>query len=289
MKIGLSFPNSEIGDDPAVIRDFVQTAEGLGFHHMSFIDHVIQSAAPEGPEFAHNYTRDVMFHEVMTLLGYVSALTQKMILAPAILILPQRQTVLVAKQAAELDVLSQGRIRLGVGIGWNAVEFDALNMNFKNRGKRMVEQIDLLRRLWTEDLVTYHGEDHHFDNAGINPPPLQRPIPIWVGALEPPAIRRAARHADGWFMYPRQDPDAAAQERISIFRQTAAEADRDPASIPINATVFVHQGAGPDEWLRHMETWQQIGASELTFRTVESGLPNIDAHLKAMRDLMESR
>ena len=289
MKIGLSFPNSEIGDDPAVIRDFVQTAEDLGFAHMSFIDHVIQSAAPEGPEFAHNYTRDVMFHEVMTLLGYISALTSKMILAPAILILPQRQTVLVAKQAAELDVLSQGRIRLGVGIGWNAVEFDALNMNFKNRGKRLVEQIELLRRLWTEDLVTFHGEDHNFENAGINPPPIQRPIPIWIGALEPPAIRRAARVADGWFMYPRQDPDAAAQERISIFRQTAAEADRDPSSIPINATVFVHQGSGPDEWLRTMETWQQIGASELTFRAVESGLPDINAHLKAMRDLMEAR
>jgi len=289
MQIGLSFPQTEIGDDPAVIRDFVQAAEDLGFAQLTIVDHVVQSGTPRGPEFATFYTRDAMFHEALTTLAYIAATTERIRLATAILILPQRQAVLVAKQAAQVDVLSGGRLTLGVGLGWNEVEFEALDMGFGNRSKRLGEQIEVMRRLWTEDLVDFAGDWHRVDGAGINPVPVQRPIPVWVGALADNAIRRAARIADGWFMYPRQEPDDAAQARISLFRQAAAEAGRAPDDLGINATVFASQGSGPDEWLAVMERWHQLGVGHLTFRTAESGLRTPDDHIAAMRQLMDAR
>lgn len=289
MQIGLSFPQTEIGDDPAVIRDFVQAAEDQGFAQLTIVDHVVQSGTPRGPEFARFYTRDAMFHEALTTLAYIAATTERIRLATAILILPQRQAVLVAKQAAQVDVLSGGRLTLGVGLGWNEVEFEALDMGFGNRSKRLGEQIEVMRRLWTEDLVDFAGDWHRVDGAGINPVPVQRPIPVWVGALADNAIRRAARIADGWFMYPRQEPDDAAQARISLFRQAAAEAGRAPDDLGINATVFASQGSGPDEWLAVMERWHQLGVGHLTFRTAESGLQTPDDHIAAMRQLMDAR
>jgi probable F420-dependent oxidoreductase len=289
MNIGVSFPQTEIGRDPAAIKDFIQTAEDLGFSHITFVDHVLGSSVAKGPPFAKMYTRDFMFHEAMTLMAFAAAVSTRIELATAILILPQRQAVLVAKQAAEIDVLSGGRFRLGVGLGWNEVEFDAMGMDFKNRGKRIEEQIEVMRRLWSERLVTFKGEHHAWEDAGINPEPVQRPIPVWIGATKPPAIRRAGRIADGWFMYPRQDPDAAAQESISIYRQAAAEAGRNPDDLGINATVFANQGPGPDEWLSVFEKWRQIGATDFTFRPAESGAPGVEGHLKSMRQLAEVR
>jgi len=288
MQIGISFPQTEIGADPAVIRDFAQAAEELGCARISVVDHVVQQGTPQGPEFARFYSREVMFHECLTTLAFMAASTTRIGLASAILILPQRQAVLVAKQAAQVDVFSGGRLRLGVGLGWNEVEFDALDMSFHDRGKRVVEQIDVMRRLWTEDLVTYEGRWHRFADAGLNPEPVQRPIPVWVGALADPAIRRAARIGDGWYMYPRQEPDDSAQARISLFRQAAAEAGREPDALGIDATVFASQGAGPDEWLAVMTRWRELGVNSLTFRTAESGLACPDGHIDAMRRLMEA-
>ena len=289
MKLGLSFPHNDIGADPGAVRDFLQTAEGLGYDFVSFVDHVLCEESPRGASFAAGYSRSHVFHEVMVLMGYAAACTDTLGLATAILILPQRQAVLVAKQAAEIDVLSGGRLRLGVGLGWNRIEFDGLGAGFSDRARRLPEQIDLMRRLWTERTVAYDGAFHGFESAGINPEPVQRPIPVWIGAMQPPAVRRAARIADGWFMYPRQDPDDAAAGMISLFRQAAAEAGREPDRLGVNATVFASQGRGPDDWLRVMERWQRLGVDELTFRTTDSGLPDLAAHIDAIRALGEAR
>ena len=289
MKLGVSFPQTEIGADPVVIRDFLQAAEELGYDFISFVDHVLGEDSPRGASFASMYTSDFMFHEVMVLMGYAAACTQRIGLSTAVMILPQRQAVLVAKQAAEVDCLSGGRMRLGVGLGWNRIEYDGLGMEFGNRAGRLTEQIEVMRRLWCDRVVQWSGRFHEFEAAGINPRPVQRPIPVWIGAMKAPAVRRAARIADGWFMYPRQDPDEAARSMISVFRQAAAEAGREPDSLGINATVFANQGAGPDQWQGILEQWDRIGVSEFTFRTGESGLGGTDAHIDAMRRMAESR
>ena len=289
MKLGLSFPQTEIGTDPLKIKDFIQTAEGLGYDFITFVDHVLGEEAPRGASFAGNYTRDYMFHEVMVLMGYAAAVTKTIGLGTAVMILPQRQAVLVAKQAAEVDLLSGGRMRLGVGLGWNKVEYDGLGMPFKNRAKRFSEQIEVMRELWSNRVVEYRGEFHSFDSAGINPEPIQRPIPVWIGAMKDVAVRRAARIGDGWFMYPRQEPSDGAHEMISIYRQAAAEAGREPDTLGINATVFANQGLGPDEWRSIMEKWKQMGVNEFTFRTAESDLKNLEAHMNAIKKMAEVR
>ena len=289
MKLGLSFPQTEIGTDPLKIKDFIQTAEGLGYDFITFVDHVLGEEAPRGASFAGNYTRDYMFHEVMVLMGYAAAVTKTIGLGTAVMILPQRQAVLVAKQAAEVDLLSGGRMRLGVGLGWNKVEYDGLGMSFKNRAKRFSEQIEVMRELWSNRVVEYRGEFHSFDSAGINPEPIQRPIPVWIGAMKDVAVRRAARIGDGWFMYPRQEPSDDAHEMISIYRQAAAEAGREPDSLGINATVFANQGLGPDEWRSIMEKWKEMGVNEFTFRTAESDLKNLEAHMNAIKEMAEVR
>jgi probable F420-dependent oxidoreductase len=289
MRLGLSFPQTEIGTDPVVIRDFLQTAEGLGYDFVTFVDHVVGEEAPRGASFAGKYTRDYMFHEVMVLMGYAAAVTEKIGLGTAVMILPQRQAVLVAKQAAEVDVLSGGRLRLGVGLGWNKVEYDALDMKFTNRAKRFSEQIDVMRQLWSNRVVAYDGAYHKFESAGINPEPVQRPIPVWIGAINEVAIRRAAQLADGWFMFPRQDPSDEAAAKLSMFRQTAAEAGREPDDIGVNATVFANQGGGAQEWRGVMEQWRAMGANEFTFRTAESDLDGPGAHMAAIRSMAEAR
>ena len=289
MKLGLSFPQTEIGTDPVKIKDFIQTAEGLGYDFITFVDHVLGEEAPRGASFAGNYTRDYMFHEVMVLMGYAAAVTKTIGLGTAVMILPQRQAVLVAKQAAEVDLLSGGRMRLGVGLGWNKVEYDGLGMSFKNRAKRFSEQIEVMRELWSNRVVEYRGEFHSFDSAGINPEPIQRPIPVWIGAMKDVAVRRAARIGDGWFMYPRQEPSDDAHEMISIYRQAAAEAGREPDSLGINATVFANQGLGPDEWRSIMEKWKEMGVNEFTCRTAESDLKNLEAHMNAIKEMAEVR
>jgi probable F420-dependent oxidoreductase len=289
MRLGLSFPQTEIGTDPVVIRDFLQTAEGLGYDFVTFVDHVVGEEAPRGASFAGKYTRDFMFHEVMVLMGFAAAVTEKIGLGTAVMILPQRQAVLVAKQAAEVDVLSGGRLRLGVGLGWNQVEFDALDMKFSTRARRFVEQIDVMRQLWSIHVVAYDGDFHKFDAAGINPEPVQRPIPIWIGAMNDVAIKRAAQIADGWFVFPRQDPSDEAAAKLSMFRQTAAEAGREPDDIGVNATVFANQGAGAQEWRAVMEQWRAMGANEFTFRTAEADLDGPEAHMAAIRAMAEAR
>ena len=282
MRVGAVFPQTEIGADPAVIRDYVQAVEGLGFDHLTAIDHVLGAGAPSGPPWAKFYTRERMFHEPLLLFAHLAAVTERIEFATAILILSQRQTALVAKQAAELDVLGGGRTRLGIGIGWNAVEFEALNENFRDRGRRVEEQVEVLRRLWSEDLVTFEGRWHRLSDVGINPPPVQRPIPVWFGAFEAVAIRRAARLGDGWMVNPRTPPGDEGRAAIEEFHGFAREAGRDPAGIGIDATVHA-EGGDPERWAEEARTWEDSGATHVTFRTIDCGFAGVDGHLDALR------
>jgi probable F420-dependent oxidoreductase len=283
MKFGLSFPQKDIGGDPMVIRDFVQAAEELGFARLTFVDHVLgaPTTGDDDPAWAESYTVASSFHEPMTLLAYIAGITGKIGLVTANIILPQRQTILVAKQAAEIDLLSGGRLTLGVGLGWNEVEFQALGMDFTNRGRRVEEQIELLRRLWTEDTVKFDGQWHRVDEAGINPRPVQQPIPIWFGAVADAAIRRAGRLGDGLLVFPLLKDSDEAKPKIDLFLETAAAAGRDTAALGVDATIYAGKD-GAEEWGKASEIWRSIGATSITFRTSDSGFATIDDHLAAM-------
>lgn len=287
MQVGLSIHSTEIGNDPVAIRDFVQAAEDMGYAHLTLIDHVIQSGKAVADDWRSFYTRDNAFHEPLIFYAYVAALTKKIELATAILILPQRQTALVAKQCAELDLLSGGRLRLGVGIGWNEMEFEVLGQNFRNRARRVEEQIDVMRALWTNELVDYDGEWHKIQDAGLNPLPVQRPIPVWIGAFVEPAIERAGRIADGWFANPRTPPGPETEEHFEIFREAARAAGRDPSKLGIDATVLSGD-RGSQAWAAEAKQWKEMGATHLTFRTMASGLTSNDQHIDALRRFKEA-
>src|ERR671923_859864 len=277
MRIGASFPTVEIGADLAVVRDFVHTAEELGYTHLRILDHVLGADPqfhPEVPVFY--YTHESVTHEPFTLMAYLVALTTRIELTTAIIILPQRQTALVAKQAAEVDVLSGGRLRLGIGVGWNPVEYEALGEDFHTRGRRCEEQIAVLRALWTQEVVHFKGQWHQITHAGINPRPIQRPIPIWIGAGRsaqpiPPevALRRIGRLADGWF--PMFSPGDAGREALARMHGYAREAGRDPATIGIEGRVSV-AGKEPQDWLTQMKAWEELGATHLSVGTGGGGL-----------------
>jgi len=238
MQLGVIFPQTEIGADPTAVRDFVQAAEGMGYEHMIVFDHVLGADTAHYQGWQGPYTHRDMFHEPFVLYGYLAAVTQRIELVTAVIILGQRQTALVAKQTAEVDVLSGGRLRLGVGIGWNAMEYEALGENFHDRGKRCEEQMAVLRALWTQEVVDFHGRWHHIRHAGINPLPIQRPIPLWLGgggtSVEP-VIERVGRLADGWF--PQCTPDAVGRAAIERMRGYARAAGRDPATIGIEGRI----------------------------------------------------
>jgi probable F420-dependent oxidoreductase len=264
-KFGIHFPQAEIGNDWVVIRDFLQAAEGQGFDHVNVPDHVIQTRTPRADfAAAARYTTEYPHHETMTLLAYMAGITSKLVLKSAVLILPQRPAVLVAKQAAEIDVLSGGRMQLGVGLGWNDPEFVALDMDFTNRGIRMEEQIEVCRLLWTEQHVTFDGRWHQIDDAGLAPMPVQRPIPVWIGAFAQPAIDRAARIADGWQAM-LQQPDGQATEVFTRFKAAVRDAGRDPDAVGIEASIFA-AGDDPETWVEEARAWIAAGATQIVFR-----------------------
>jgi len=255
-------------------------------------DHILGSDLRFHPEITIvHYSHKTYVHEPFTLMGYLAAITKKLQLVTGILILPQRQTALVAKQAAEVDVLSGGRLRLGIGVGWNPVEFQALGQDFQNRGQRVEEQIAVLRALWTQEVVNFKGRWHQITYAGLNPLPVQRPIPIWMGGGVPVSpipreapLRRIARMADGWS--PLFAPDTAGQEAIQRMRGYAREVGRDPASIGIDGRVKV-AGAGPEDWITEVKTWEDLGASHLTLATETGDLKSPDEHIDAIRRFKE--
>ena len=279
MKIGVVFPQTEIGTDSSFIRDYAQAAEELGFTHILVYDHVIGANLASRPGWRPPYSHRDTFHEPFVLFSYFAGLTKKLELTTGIIILPQRQTVLVAKQTASLDLLSGGRLRLGIGTGWNPVEYEALGENFHDRGKRSEEQVELLRKLWTQETVTFEGKWHKITDAGINPLPVQRPIPIWFGGTDDRALRRLARLGDGWF--PLMAPDEKCREAIEKVRSYAREAGRDPAAIGIEGRISI--AAGTEKWIEEMKAWEKLGATHVSINTMKAGLPNPAAHIEAIR------
>lgn len=287
MKTGIHFPQAEIGSDYRAIRDFVQSAEELGYSHVNVPDHVIQTRTPRGPlPMANFYTTEFPHHETMTTLAFLAAVTKTLQLKSAVIILPQRQAVLVAKQAAQIDVLSGGRMQLGVGIGWNEPEFEALDMNFRNRAKRFEEQIDVCRKLWTEQHLSYQGEWHTITDAGLAPLPLQRPIPIWIGAIAEPAVRRAARLADGWQVIAVDQLGDQTKAKFDCFYEAAQVAGRDPAAIGVEATV-VAGDESPDEWAATARAWIELGVTQLILRP-RGRLSDIQKAMQAFAPIMKN-
>ncbi|HXH08357.1 MAG TPA: LLM class F420-dependent oxidoreductase [Alphaproteobacteria bacterium] len=285
MQVGVVFPQLEIGSDPAAIRDYAQAAEELGYAHLLAYDHVLGADIQHHPGWNGPYNHKDMFHEPFVLFGYLAALTRRLQFVSGVIILGQRQTALVAKQAAEVDVLSGGRLRLGVGIGWNAVEYEALGENFHNRGRRSEEQIAVLRALWTQEVVNFQGRWHRISHAGLNPLPVQRPIPIWLGGRAEPVIQRVARLADGWF--PQFRPDRAGEETMARLHQYARDAGRDPASIGIEGRVSI-AGRAPEDWAQEAEAWKKLGATHLSVNTMGAGLRSPQEHINAVRQFKEA-
>ncbi len=278
MRIGVVLPQTEIGADAGVVRDYAQRVEQMGYTHVLAYDHVL-GADPEvhtgwnGP-----YNVQTTFHEPFVLFGYLAAIT-RVELVTGIIILPQRQTALVAKQAAEVDLLTGGNFRLGVGLGWNAVEYEALGATFPNRGRRIEEQVELLRRLWTERSVTHAGTYEHVTGAGLAPLPVQRPIPIWFGAQSEVAYKRAGRLADGWF--PQVAPGPRLDDARAIVEQAAHEAGRDPARLGMEGRVSWGE-KGVDQIVDHIGRWRDAGATHVAVNTMNAGLASIDDHLAAL-------
>lgn len=285
MRIGVTFPQNEISADPIAVRDYAQAAEGLGYTHLLAFDHVVGADTTNRPDWRGPYTHRSLFHEPFVLFGFLAGVTSRLEFVPGVIILPQRQTVLVAKQAAEVDVLTGGKFRLGIGVGWNEVEYEALNENFRNRGKRSEEQIAVLRALFTDDVVTFHGRYHHIEAAGLNPMPVQRPIPIWIGGSSEATLKRVGEMGDGWF--PQRVPDETAREMIERTRAYARAAGRDPGKIGFEARVSIG-GKNPDDWAREVEGWRALGATHLTVNTMKAGLNAPREHIDAIRRFKEA-
>lgn len=278
MELGVVLPQTEIGSDPVALRDFAQATEALGFGHLLLYDHVL-GADPDRPGgWSGPYDKDSSFHEPFVALGYLAAFTERIELVTGVIILPQRQAALVAKQAAEVDVLSKGRLRLGVGTGWNPVEYEALGENFHDRGKRQEEQIQLMRQLWREDVVTFDGRSHKVTLAGIKPRP-GRDIPVWFGGGVDAVLRRAARIGDGWM--PITGPESA-RNAVPTLRAYLRDEGRDPAAFGIQAQVPL-RGGDPERWRRRAADWREVGATHLSIVTMGADLKTPDAHIDAIR------
>ncbi|MCA9992711.1 MAG: LLM class F420-dependent oxidoreductase, partial [Anaerolineales bacterium] len=240
MNIGVVFPQTEFGNDPVAVRDYAQMAEGLGFSHILAYDHILGANPARPGGWQGPYTYENPFHEPLIMFSYMAAVTRTIGFVTGILILPQRETAVVAKQAATLDLLSGGRFRLGVGVGWNAVEYEALNQDFHTRGRRIEEQMEVLRLLWTRPLVTYQGRWHNIPDAGLKPLPVQQPIPIWLGGHAEAVLRRVAQMGDGWF--PNYRRPAQAQPSLDLLDAFLAAAGRSRAEVGIEARL--QYGAG---------------------------------------------
>lgn len=280
MKLGVVFPQTEIGDDPDRVAVFATTAESLGYDHIIAYDHVLGAGTENRPDWKGPYTDKSMFHEVFVLYGYLAGLTETLELVTAVVILPQRQTALVAKQAASLDVISKGRLRLGIGTGWNTVEYEALNEDFTNRGRRSEEQIDVLRKLFAEGVISYDGEWHKITEAGLNPLPVNKHIPIWLGGMAPQVMNRVARLADGWF--PFFNPDL--ENQLASVREMAKENDRDPTDIGIE--VMVGLGEADTKQLDQLKKLQDMGVTHSAVVTMNVGL-SADEHIDAIKRFWE--
>ncbi len=280
VRIGAVLPQTEIGNDLDDIRSYATGVHQIGYQHILAYDHVLSgSQEAHHPKLVNRYDEHSPFHEVFVLFGYLAAIVPEIELVTGVLILPQRQTALVAKQAATLDLLTAGKTRIGVGIGWNDIEYQGLGESFGNRGKRLEEQMDVLRTLWSDPIVSYAGTWHTIDHAGLAPMPVQRPIPLWIGGSADVAVRRAARLADGFF------PNSGSQETyeriMGILRDELQRSGRDLATFGIEPRISV-AGTSPDDWKRSWSWWRDQGATHLTINTMGGGFASVAQHLDAL-------
>jgi probable F420-dependent oxidoreductase len=280
MQIGVVFPQTELGGDPGAVRAYAQGIEQLGYRHLLVYDHVLGADPSAHAPWRGPYDVHTTFHEPFVLFGFLAGITS-LELVTGVIILPQRQTALVAKQAAEVDLLTGGRFRLGIGVGWNRVEYDGLGQDFTTRGRRSGEQVELMRKLWTEEVVTATVDGERVISAGIAPAPVQRPIPVWFGAQSPPAYRRAGRLGDGWF--PQIQPGPELDEARGIVEQAARDAGRDPAQLGMEGRVSWAGDA--DRTAEQLERWREVGASHMSVNTMKAGFATVDDHLAALESL----
>ena len=281
MQISAWFPTRDIGTDPVRIRDWAQAAEELGYDHIEVPDHVFGATARDG--WSPRYNEQDPFHETFVTLGFLAAVTTTIGLASGVLILPQRQTGVVAKQATQVDILSGGRLRLGVGVGWNHVEYEALNEDWKSRGTRQREQVEVLKKLWCDDLVTYQGRFHQFTEVNITPRPVQRPIPVWFGGSSDAVVKRAAQIGDGWM--PIMAPDHEAEAKLEQLRNHLSDCGRDPSAFGIEGWLRMDK-ADPDEWGLAAEGWRKLGADIVMLYPMYR-IPDFDDQIETLRRFKE--
>ena len=292
IQIGAFFPTNDLPADRVAIRDWAQAAEAIGFDFVEVSDHVLGADWSALPDFDESFVKangsfdvDDSFHEIFVTMAYIAAVTERVGLASRILILPQRQTALVAKQAAQLDVVSGGRLRLGIGTGWNPVEYEALGQDWRVRGRRQAEQIELMNQLWTNRTVTFDGEFDRVRHAGIKPLPIQQPIPIWLGGEAEPVLRRAAKYGQGWL--PRFRPDEQLEgplERLHTYLQAEG---REPSAFGLEGWVRSNIG-GPDKWQTEAERWVTVGATHVTFYTSKLGIGAVEQQIEAMNQFYDA-
>lgn len=263
MRLGVMLPLSDIGGDAATIRAFATEAEAMGFTNLGLPDHVLGVNAASRPDWGERNTSADLFHDPFVCFAYLAAVCRPTTeFSTQVLILAQRQAVLVAKQAASLDVLCGGRFRLGVGVGWNPVEFTGLNENFSNRGRRSAEQVVVMQQLWAAPHVTFEGKYHRIEDAGINPLPVHRRIPVWFGGHVPQTLERIATIGDGWIMNA-YGPGAEIEAEMDTLRRLTAAAGRDPGAVGLE--VWISGGAGDEaSWREEAAYWKRLGATHLT-------------------------
>ena len=284
MQIGAVFPHNEIGTDPGAIKAYAQGVEAMGITHLLIYDHVLGADPDREGGFRGPYDKDVAFHEPLTTFAFIAGVTDKIDLITTVMILPQRQTVLAAKQAAEVALLSNNRFKLGIGVGWNELEYVGLNETFNNRGRRQEEQVDVMRKLWSEDSLDYTGEYHRIDKASINPRP-SKTIPIWFGGSAPALLDRVARLGDGWI--PLMGANDKAKACIDTIKQTRKAAGLSFANFGIQAQAQ-YAGGSPERWRKHAEAWREMGCTHLAIATHNAGPTNVDGHLARIGEYQQA-
>lgn len=283
LRVGAVYPQTELGHDTGAIRTWVQEVERLGYRHILIYDHVVGADPAVHDGWTRAYDVNTTFREPLVLLGYMAAISS-LEFVTGVVILPQRQTVLVAKQAAEVDLLARGNFRLGIGIGWNPVEYQALGEDFTNRGRRSEEQISLLRRLWVEQSVTFTGEHDCVVGAGLNPMPVQRPIPIWIGGVSERTYARIGRLADGWF--PNMPLGPKVEEALAMIDRSARAAGRDPATLGMEPRI--NYTGDVDALAELTDRWHRAGASHVAINTMRAGLAGVDEHLTVLAAIAQA-
>ena len=284
MQIGAVFPHNEIGTDPGAIKAYAQGVEAMGITHLLIYDHVLGADPDREGGFRGPYDKDVAFHEPFTTFAFIAGVTDKIDLITTVMILPQRQTVLAAKQAAEVALLSNNRFKLGIGVGWNELEYVGLNETFDNRGRRQEEQVDVMRKLWSEDSLDYTGEYHRIDKASINPRP-SKTIPIWFGGSAPALLDRVARLGDGWI--PLMGANDKAKACIDTIKQTREAAGLSFDNFGIQAQAQ-YAGGSPERWRKHAEAWRGMGCTHLAVATHNAGPTNVDGHLARIGEYQQA-